>query len=372
MKKAPKSRGKSKRKRASKRFSKHWLDAVRLVDLQILADSGEGCIGDDCDRCDDDPCYDNTNCGEQDDCGRCPDDESYGDGCGGWGPQDECDRYEWDPCYDNDCCGEQDDCGLCPDDYCYGHDTICGDMDDCWRCSDDPCYENDDCGPCDCIGRCPDDPSYTDGCTETCDDEDGPGDGECGYIPNVICCVCDSGPSEYDLESLNFQVQQQTQWCWIASAVNVDIYYNGGVTIWTQCTLYNAICSTYYPLYLPYYGITTCCGSSSIYCNQPGVANYSLTMVGHFAGTTFSNVDFQTIVDQIDANQPVMIEINWWGGGGNHFLLIMGYECDSDGTPYIYYSNTLDAIPENVRQVSICDLESTLMADWTTTYFTQS
>src|SRR5262249_49866891 len=54
------------------------------------------------------------------------------------------------------------------------------------------------------------------------------------------------------------QHQEQTQWCWSATATSVSQYYNAAST-WTQCSLVNAEL-----------GRTDCCSApSSNDCNQP-------------------------------------------------------------------------------------------------------
>src|SRR5262249_57800263 len=71
------------------------------------------------------------------------------------------------------------------------------------------------------------------------------------------------------------QHQEQTQWCWSATATSVALYYNS-LSTWTQCSLVNAEL-----------GRTDCCSApSSNDCNQPWTLNTALTRVGHLASFT--------------------------------------------------------------------------------------
>lgn len=109
------------------------------------------------------------------------------------------------------------------------------------------------------------------------------------------------------------QPQQQTQWCWSATATSVALYYNAA-SAWTQCSLVNAEL-----------GRSDCCTSpSSSNCNQPWTLNTVLTRVGHLAAFTATTTSFPDVVSEIDNGRPLGVRIGWSGGGG-HFNIIACY-----------------------------------------------
>jgi hypothetical protein len=109
------------------------------------------------------------------------------------------------------------------------------------------------------------------------------------------------------------QAQEQTQWCWAATATSVARYYNSAST-WTQCTLVNAEL-----------GRSDCCANpSSSSCNQPWTLNTALTRVGHLAGFTGAPTTFADLRSEIDNGRPLGVRIGWSGGGG-HFNIVGCY-----------------------------------------------
>jgi hypothetical protein len=109
------------------------------------------------------------------------------------------------------------------------------------------------------------------------------------------------------------QPQQQTQWCWSATATSVALYYNAAST-WTQCSLVNAEL-----------GRSDCCTSpGSSDCNQPWTLNTVLTRVGHLASFAGGSTSFADVVTEIDNGRPLGVRIGWSGGGG-HFNIIACY-----------------------------------------------
>jgi len=109
------------------------------------------------------------------------------------------------------------------------------------------------------------------------------------------------------------QHQEQTQWCWSATATSVAKYYNTAST-WTQCRLVNAEL-----------GRTDCCSApSSSDCNQPWTLNTVLTRVGHLASLTGGSTSFADVRAEIDNGRPLGVRIGWSGGGG-HFNVLSCY-----------------------------------------------
>src|SRR5215469_452694 len=113
------------------------------------------------------------------------------------------------------------------------------------------------------------------------------------------------------------QHQQQTEWCWSATTVSINLYYNSAST-WTQCSLVNRAFSQ-----------TTCCqdGSTSA-CNQPWYPDQALTITGNLSSTANGKPSFQTVMNEINAGHPVSIAI-YWNGGGGHNPAVDGYQNDA-------------------------------------------
>ena len=106
------------------------------------------------------------------------------------------------------------------------------------------------------------------------------------------------------------QHQQQTQWCWSATATSVAHYYNGAST-WTQCSLVNAEL-----------GRTDCCTApSSANCNQPWTLNTVLTRVGHLASFTGGSTSFADVRNEIDNGRPLGVRIGWRAAAGTSTCL---------------------------------------------------
>jgi Papain-like cysteine protease AvrRpt2 len=128
------------------------------------------------------------------------------------------------------------------------------------------------------------------------------------------------------------QHQQQTQWCWAATSVSVNLYYDPG-TGNTQCLVANTVLDK-----------TICCDDGSK-CNQPNKLGKALTVVGNLNAIASGKASFATVKGEIDNCRPICLRIGWNGGGG-HFVAIYG--CTGDniiniGDPWwgdsvVYYS----------------------------------
>ena len=113
------------------------------------------------------------------------------------------------------------------------------------------------------------------------------------------------------------QQQQQTQWCWAATATSVALFYNAAST-WTQCTVVNAEL-----------GRTDCCTNpASGDCNKPWTLSTTLTRVGHLASFTTGSTSFADVRTEIDNGRPLGARISW-SGGGAHFSVIACYTWNS-------------------------------------------
>jgi Papain-like cysteine protease AvrRpt2 len=109
------------------------------------------------------------------------------------------------------------------------------------------------------------------------------------------------------------QYQEQTQWCWSATATSIAHYYNA-TSIWTQCSLVNEEL-----------GRSDCCTNpSSGDCNKPWMLDTVLTRVGHLASFVGGSTSFAGVCTELDNGRPLGVRIGWSGGGG-HFNVIGCY-----------------------------------------------
>lgn len=112
---------------------------------------------------------------------------------------------------------------------------------------------------------------------------------------------------------INMQVQQQNEWCWVASGDTIASYLGHGTDQNSFCDLAHG-----YP--------------TSYSCpNQAGYLSYdqrAFSALGISPGTETGAVPFSTIVSNIDAGHPIQTGISWTAGGG-HSEVIYGY--DSSG-----------------------------------------
>lgn len=117
---------------------------------------------------------------------------------------------------------------------------------------------------------------------------------------------------------LNMQRQEQDNWCWSAVATSVSLHYyqQSG---WTQCELVNEELVE-----------TTCCqnGNSKI-CDKPWYLEKALQRTGNLENWNIGNVPFEVIKQRIDNEKVIGARIGWEDGGG-HFVVIDGYNDNSD------------------------------------------
>lgn len=113
---------------------------------------------------------------------------------------------------------------------------------------------------------------------------------------------------------ISMQVQQQDQWCWVASGNTIATYLGHGTDQNTFCDLARG-----YP--------------TSYQCpNQPGYLSWDQNAFsqlglspGYDAGGAIS---WSTVTSNIDANHPMETGIGWTSGGG-HAEVIYGYDAAS-------------------------------------------
>ncbi|MEV5575322.1 papain-like cysteine protease family protein [Spirillospora sp. NPDC052269] len=111
--------------------------------------------------------------------------------------------------------------------------------------------------------------------------------------------------------------QQQTNWCWVATAVSVSHYYEPA-SVWLQCLVIDDE--------FGYSSDDSCCRDDlgpTPACNQPGSEYLALKRVGH-SGQIEDSGSASLLENEIAARRPIVTAIAWSGGGG-HSPLISGY-----------------------------------------------
>ncbi|MDP9865780.1 MULTISPECIES: papain-like cysteine protease family protein [Streptosporangium] len=162
-----------------------------------------------------------------------------------------------------------------------------------------------------------------------------------GYLVNVYssagsgtvnCQYTGDGPNEMfvldavDEQRLDFamQYQEQTYWCWSATAVSVAAFFNPATT-WTQCSMVNAE-----------FGLNTCCGpaaSDTGSCNKPWYTDKALSRVGHYRDWLAGALSLNQIRVELQAPSPIGVRVQWRGGGG-HAVVVRGCY-NSGGVDYV-------------------------------------
>jgi hypothetical protein len=109
------------------------------------------------------------------------------------------------------------------------------------------------------------------------------------------------------------QHQQQTNWCWAAASVSVNLYFDSKST-WQQCTVANNGL-----------GQSSCCNNGDANeCNQPWYLDRALTIVGNLDSVEQRRGTMDEVSAALDASSPLCLRIGWNDGGG-HFVAIYGY-----------------------------------------------
>ena len=127
------------------------------------------------------------------------------------------------------------------------------------------------------------------------------------------------------------QHQQQTQWCWAAVSVSVNLYYHPA-SGQTQCAVANTGM-----------GQTTCCvDGSTVQCNQPWFLDQALQIVGNLNAVTGGKAALTAVKAEINQCHPLCLRIGWNGGGG-HFVAIYGYSRKLINVGDPWYGNSVVA-----------------------------
>jgi hypothetical protein len=153
------------------------------------------------------------------------------------------------------------------------------------------------------------------------------------------------------------EAQIQTQWCWAAVSVSVALFYDAE-TWWTQCRLAQQ------ELNQP-----TCCqdGSTS-QCNQPWYLQSALIRTKNLAQFSPGAELVPAIEQEVDANRPMAVRIQWNGGGG-HFVVVSGYETTPEGDTILTVNDPWAGVSRIPHQTLSSSYRG--MGSWSHSYFTQ-
>jgi hypothetical protein len=152
------------------------------------------------------------------------------------------------------------------------------------------------------------------------------------------------------------QPQQQSNWCWAATATRVALFYQPG-SGWQQCGVANGELAR-----------TDCCGAgASGPCNVYGFLDQALTVVGHLDHWVGGIATTAQIEDEVTFARPLGIRVAW-SGGGAHFLVIKG-QYSAGGIDYV----SVDDPIYGRSDVNYATLQTTYKGSgtWTHTYYTK-
>jgi hypothetical protein len=179
--------------------------------------------------------------------------------------------------------------------------------------------------------------------------------GPWGSVPPARQLVDNSVmPPGVPLSVTNLQMQYQlmTNWCWIAVATSISLFYNSSSS-WTQCSLLTAqlqannglrgsCCPTPAQLFPnptlsnamenPYqasalYALENITlNATGAPCNHSGDIGKALTQTGNLNQETGSAASFTDLMNELTAGHPVCLNIDWSGNSGSHMIAVSGVE----------------------------------------------
>jgi hypothetical protein len=114
--------------------------------------------------------------------------------------------------------------------------------------------------------------------------------------------------------------QQDTNWCWAATASSVDFFYRV-MTAFSQCIVAaNTL------------GRSDCCATGGVVtgnCNQPYYLDKALQSVKHLNVFTVGTITPAAIDNELGQNRPVGVRTAW-SSGGAHVLVVCGHYTQLD------------------------------------------
>ncbi|MCP2338943.1 papain-like cysteine protease family protein [Actinomadura rupiterrae] len=141
----------------------------------------------------------------------------------------------------------------------------------------------------------------------------------CGILGVVAAAaVMPRAASAGDL-TIDQQVQEQDQWCWVASGLTIAQFFGkGDISQNDFCAIAHG-----YP--------------QGSYCpNEPGELQddqAAFQQLGMSPGQVTGALSFEDVASEIDAQRPIQTGIYWTSGGG-HSQVIYGYDASSETVAY--------------------------------------
>ena len=131
-------------------------------------------------------------------------------------------------------------------------------------------------------------------------------------------------PPAIDLD-VPWQQQQQSNWCWAATASMISHFYNPSST-WTQCAIATAVVNQWRQAHQE--ASVNCCDpaeAASPDCNVTWGLAQPLQVVGSY-GSEVGGRSAATLYDQLRLGNPVCAQVLWNGGPDGHFFVIDGID----------------------------------------------
>ncbi|XSC44862.1 papain-like cysteine protease family protein [Bradyrhizobium sp. RDT10] len=162
----------------------------------------------------------------------------------------------------------------------------------------------------------------------------------------------------------NFKMQQQchSNWCWAAVASSVS-GFNDETSTFTQCLIAN----------LELHREDCCdfaCGAENVPFDVPHTLGSPLNRVCCLERMTLDQRATRMEVQQeINAGRPLCVRTLWSGGGGAHFLAIVGYLPDTDS---LVLEDPLYGPTPEIKYDRFCTQYQDAHGVWTDTYYTKA
>jgi len=151
--------------------------------------------------------------------------------------------------------------------------------------------------------------------------------------------------------------QGPSQWCWACAGTAISQHYPSP-RYSRPCDLVNDELNK-----------TSCCvDGNTTSCNQPWYLDSTLKRTGNFSSTTPRSLDITEIKQEIDADRPIGVRIEW-GDGSGHFVVLGGYDdtLPAGSEEVAVFDSLYGDAPANLTQFISAYLGS---GRWTDTYFT--
>lgn len=152
------------------------------------------------------------------------------------------------------------------------------------------------------------------------------------------------------------QTQLQTNWCWVANAASISLFYNPA-SGFTQCKV---ACETL--------GRADCCNSKvPSGCNIPYLLDEALSITDNLKQFIQKPIPLTEIITEIDHQWIVGVRIGWRSGGG-HFVSIYGYN-NLGANSFVYVADPI----YGRSYMALIDFTENYLNDgnWTHTYLTK-